>query len=91
MKMGLQAGLMVPDVVGIVNVMPSRSDLTQEGGGSVGMVILVGGCDMLALHITLWVGSEDADGAAPYMIGLRPKASSTSIAQSSCGGVGGVL
>ena len=42
-------GLMVPDVVGMVNVMPSRSNLMQEGGGSVGTVVLVGGCVMLGM------------------------------------------
>ena len=71
MKTGPQAGLVVPDIVGMVNVVPSRSDLMQEGGSSVGMVILVRGCDTLALHITslvagvgvLWGGSRGACGS----------------------------
>ena len=53
--MGLWAGLVVPDVVGVVNIVPSGFNLMQEGGGSVGMVVLVGGCDTLVLHIMLLV------------------------------------
>ena len=79
-KMRLWAGLVVPDMVGVACMVLSRPVLTRDGVFTLGS----GGKPV-------WVGSEDADGAAPYMIGLRPKASSTSIAQSSCGGVGDVL
>ena len=48
-------GLVVSDVVGVLNVVPSGFDLMWEGGGSVGMVVLVGGCDTLVLRITLLV------------------------------------
>ena len=41
--MGPWAGLAVPDVVGVVNMVPSGSDVTPEGGGSAGMVVLAGG------------------------------------------------
>ena len=41
-KTGLWAGLAVPDVVGVVNVVPSGSDVMPEGGGSAGMVVLAG-------------------------------------------------
>ena len=51
-KMGLWVGLAVPDVAGMVNMVPSGSNVMPEGGGSVGMVVLAGGCDMLTLYIT---------------------------------------
>ena len=55
---------MVHEVVGMVNVVPSRSDLMQESGGSAGMVVLVGGCNTLVLCITsLVVGGRASWGA----------------------------
>ena len=62
---------MILDVVGVVNVVPSGSDVTPESGGSVGTVVLVGGCNTLALCITefevgmlvIWGGLRGAWGS----------------------------
>ena len=56
-KMGLWAGLAVPDVVGVVNVVPSGFNLTWEGGGSAGTV-----CGYISL--TLGITSLVAGGRA---------------------------
>ena len=64
MKTGLMVGPVVLDVVGVVNMVSSGSDVTPEGGGSVGTVVLAGGCDTLALHImSLVVGVGASWGA----------------------------
>ena len=49
-KMGPWVELAVPDMVGVVNVVPSGSNVMPEGGGLVGMVVLAGG-NMLTLCI----------------------------------------
>ena len=50
--MGAWVGLAVSDVVGVVNVVPFGSNVTPEGGGSAGTVVLAGGCNTLVLPIT---------------------------------------
>ena len=52
MKMGPWAGQLVPDVVGVFNIMPSGFDLMQEGGGSAGTAC---GHNLLARGIALLV------------------------------------
>ena len=59
-KMGPWVELAVPDMVGVVNVVPFGSDVTPEGGGSAGTVVLVGGCDTLMLYITSLVAGVGA-------------------------------
>ena len=61
-KTGPWVGLAVPDVVGVVSVVPSGFDLTWEGGGLVGAVC---GHISLALGITsLVVGGRALWGAS---------------------------
>ena len=63
-KTGPWAGLVVPDVVGVVSVVLSGSDVMPEGGGSAGTVVLAGGCDTVALCImSLVVGVGASWGA----------------------------
>ena len=69
-KVGLWAGLVVPDVVGVAHVVSSGPFSTQDG------VFTVGSGGMFPRLCTA---------------GLRLRASSTLVAQSSCGGVGSVL
>ena len=67
-KMGPWAGLAVPDVVGVVNVVPSRFDLTCEGGGLAGTAC---GRDWLTLGIALLVvGGRASWGALRVARGL---------------------
>ena len=67
-KMGLWAGLVVPDVVGVVNVVPSGFDLTCEGGGSAGTAC---GRDWLMPGIALLVvGGRASWGASRVARGL---------------------
>ena len=69
--MGVWVGLAVSDMVGVVNVVPFGSNVTPEGGGSAGTVVLAGGCDTLALCITefeagmlvIWGGSRGTWGS----------------------------
>ena len=69
--MGPYVGLVVPDVVGVVYVVPSGSNVMPEGGGLAGMVVLAGGCDMLVLHITSLVAGVGASwGASRVVWGL---------------------
>ena len=56
---------MILDVVGVVNVVPSGSDVTPESGGSAGTVVLAGGCDTLALHILSLVAGVGALWGSP--------------------------
>ena len=61
-KTGPWAGLAVPDMVWVVNVVPSGFDLTWAGGGSTGMAC---GRDWLALGIvSLVVGGRASWGAS---------------------------
>ena len=69
-KMGLWVGLAVPDMVGVVNVVLFGSDVTPEGGGSAGTVVLAGGCDTLVLCImSLVVGVGALWGASSVVRG----------------------
>ena len=69
-RMGLWVGQLVPDLVGVVDIMPSRFNLMREGGG---LVVEAGGGDLLVLHITefeagmlvIWRGSRGAWGSLP--------------------------
>ena len=63
-KTGLTVGPVVLDVVGVVNMVLSGSVSMREGGGSVGMVVLTGGCDTLVLHIILLVVGVGASWGA---------------------------
>ena len=63
-KMGPWVELAVPDMVGVVNVVPSGSNVMPEGGGLVGTVVSAGGCDTLALHITSLVAGVGASWGA---------------------------
>ena len=70
---GLRVGPVYLGVVVVADVGHSGPSLMQGGAAGTGS----GGKPV-------WAGSEHADRRAPYAMGLRPKASSTSIAQSSC-------
>ena len=60
-KMGPWAGLVVPDVVGVFDIMPSGFDLMREGGGSAGTAC---GRNSLALGIaSLVAGGRVSWGA----------------------------
>ena len=64
-------GLAVPDVVGVVYVVPSGSDVMPEGGGSAGTMVLAGGRDTLVLRVmefevgmlVIWGGSRGTWGS----------------------------
>ena len=54
-KMGPWVGLVVPDMVGVVNIVPSGFNLMQEGGGSAGTVC---GHNLLMLGIASLAGGH---------------------------------
>ena len=83
-KMGPWAGLVVPDVVGVFDIVPSGFDLMREGGGSAGTVC---GCNLLALHVmslvagvvVLWGASRVARGSTTLrVVRASPRASPSS-------------
>ena len=65
-KMGPWVGLVVPDVVGVVNVVPSGFNLTWEGGGSAGTAC---GCDWLTLGIASLVAGGRVSWRASRAVG----------------------
>ena len=80
-KMGLWAGLAVPDVVGVVNVVPSGFDLTCEGGGLVGTAcgrdwLTPGIASLVAGGRASWGASRVARGSTMLrVVRVSPRAS----------------
>ena len=77
---GFRVGPVYLDVTVVVDV--GHSGPSSMQGGAVGT-----GSGGKSVR----VGSEDADSGVPYVMGLRPKVSSTFVAQSSCMGSCGVV